>query len=91
MSQLKNKLMPGEAMIYENVSGVVYARYRDPPLNKLPRWIVGGDPKAVSKAEGKLFGYDMWQKMMEEAETNTVLKKYLKKAVEAFYITKENK
>ena len=91
MSRSKNKLISGQSLIYERADGVTYARYRDPPLNKLPRWIVGGDPKAVSKAEGKLFGYDMWQKMMEEAETNTVLKKYLKKAVEAFYITKENK
>jgi hypothetical protein len=91
MSRSKNKLISGQSLIYERTDGVTYARYRDPPLNKLPRWIVGGDPNAVSKAEGKLFGYDMWQKMMEEAETNTVLKKYLKKAVEAFYITKENK
>lgn len=39
-----DKLIPGEALIYERANGVVYARYRDPPHNTLPRWVVGGDP-----------------------------------------------
>lgn len=89
MSPSKNNLIPGAALIYENADGVVYARYRDPPHNTIPRWIVGGDPLGVSKAEGKLFDYATWQDMMEEANKNPVLKKYLQKAVEVFYLTKE--
>ena len=89
MSLLKNKLIPGEAMIYENVSGVVYARYRDLP--DIPRWIVGGDPDAVAKAEGKIFDYGTWNEMMNLANTNTALKKYLQKAVEIYYMVKETK
>jgi hypothetical protein len=84
-----DKLIPGQSLIYERADGVTYARYRDPPHNKLPRWIVGGDPKALSKANGELFDYAEWKDMMEEAKNNSVLKKYLQKAVEVFYLTKE--
>lgn len=39
------KMIPGEALIYEHANGVTYARYRDPPHNKIPRWVVGGSPQ----------------------------------------------
>jgi hypothetical protein len=84
-------LIPGEALIYEDANGVVYARYRDPPHSEIERWIVGGDPVGIAKAQGKLFDYSTWQDMMEESDNNPILKKYLQKAIEAFYITKENK
>jgi len=31
------ELIPNQALIYESVYGVVYARYRDPPYNEIPR------------------------------------------------------
>ena len=40
-------LIPGEALIYERADGVVYARYRDAPHNKIPRWVVGGAPQQM--------------------------------------------
>jgi len=40
-----SKLIPEQALIYENANGVLYARYRDPPHNKIPRWVVGGHPQ----------------------------------------------
>lgn len=43
----RSGLIPGQSLIYERVDGVVYARYRDPPHNTVPRWIVGGDPDAL--------------------------------------------
>lgn len=85
------KLIPGEALIYERADGVVYARYRDPPNNKLPRWIVGGDPEAVSKAEGKLFSYSDWQDMMRVAESNHTLKTQMQKLLDIYYIVKDEK
>ena len=87
---LEGKLVPGAALIYEHADGVTYARYRDPPHNQIERWIVGGEPTAVARAKGELFGYHEWEDMMEEAERNPVLKKYLKKAIEAYCLTKEN-
>ena len=42
-------LLPNEALIYERANGVVFARYRDPPHNKIPRWIIGGDPEELDK------------------------------------------
>lgn len=84
-----DKLIPGQALIYEHAEGITYARYRDPPHNKIPRWIIGGDPKALNKANGEIFDYEEWEDMMLESKRNPVLKKYLQKAIEAYYLTKE--
>ena len=50
-----DKLIPGEPLIYERADGVVYARYRDKP--EIERWLVGGDPAGVARAQGKLLDY----------------------------------
>jgi len=89
MSQSSDKLQPNEPLIYENTDGIIWARYQNKP--DIPRWIVGGDPEAISIAEGKMFSYTQWEDMMKQANTNPVLKKYLQKAVEAYYLTKEDK
>lgn len=89
--QSKSNLIPGEALIYENANGVVYARYRDPPHNTIPRWIVGGDPEGVSKAQGNLFSYGEWQDMMSLAKEYPTLKSQLQKAVTTYYLIKEEK
>jgi len=84
------KLIPDEALIYERANGVVYARYRDPPHNAKPRWIIGGDPAGVAKAQGKLFDYSEWQQLCELSETNTTLKKLMNKLVTTYFIIKDN-
>jgi len=85
-------LIPGEALIYERANGVVYARYRDPPYNEMyDRWIIGGDPEAVSKATGNLFSYADWQEMMHIAETNHTLKTQMKKLLDIYYLLKDDK
>ena len=86
-----SKLIPGAALIYERADGVTYARYRDPPHNKMPRWIVGGEPESVSKAQGNLFSYSEWQDMMELAKEYPTLRKQLQTAVTTYYIVKDNK
>ena len=53
MSQSKDKLIPDEPLIYENTDGIIWARYQNKP--DIPRWIVGGDPEAISIQEGKMF------------------------------------
>lgn len=83
------KLLPGEALIYERADGVVYARYRDKP--DIERWIVGGDPGGVARAQGKLLDYSEWQNLCEIAQTNQTLKKLLNKLVTTYYMIKENK
>lgn len=91
MSQSQNKLIPGQSLIYERADGVTYARYRDPPHNKIPRWIIGGDPDAVNRAQGCLFSYSEWQDMMLIAEKNHTLKKHMQKLLDIYYIVKEDK
>ena len=83
------KLIPGQALIYERADGVVYARYRDKP--EIERWIVGGDPGGVARAQGNLLDYSEWQNLCDLAQTNQTLKKLLNKLVITYYMVKENK
>lgn len=85
----QDKLIPGEPLIYERTDGVVYARYRDPPHNTIPRWIIGGDPDAVNRAQGCLFSYSEWQDMMHIAEKNYTLKTQMQKLLDIYYVVKD--
>ena len=84
-------LIPNEALIYERVDGVVYARYRDAPHNLIPRWIVGGDPGAVSRAQGNLIHYGEWQNLCDLCQENETLKKQMDKQVTTYWIIKDSK
>jgi len=88
MSQSK-KLIPGEALIYERANGVVYAHYRDKP--EIPRWIVGGDPGAVARAQGRLLDYGEWLNLCDLAETHPTIKKQMDKLVTTYYLVKDSK
>ena len=44
--------IPGEELIYERVAGIVYARYTNPELRDIPRWIIGGDPQGFIPGTG---------------------------------------
>ena len=90
MEHLLGNLRPNEALIYERADGVVYARYRDPPHNTIPRWIVGGEPDAVNYAQGCLFSYSEWQDMMRIAANNITLKKQMQKLLDIYYIVKDD-
>ena len=87
---MTSKLIPGQALIYERVNGVVYAHYRDPPLNKTPRWIIGGDATAVARAQGALLDYMEWQHLCNLSSTNVTLKKQLDKLITTYYIIKND-
>ena len=86
---MANKLIPGEAMIYERSNGVVYARYRDKP--EIERWIIGGDPGAVAREQGDLLHYAEWHELCELAEEYPTIKKLLDQLVTTYYMVKENK
>ena len=86
---MMSKLLPGEAMIYERSNGVVYAHYRDKP--EIPRWIVGGDPAGVARAQGDLISYSEWRELCELSEKYPTLKKLLDTLVTTYYTIKEHK
>jgi hypothetical protein len=88
---MMDNLIPGAALIYERANGVVYARYRDPPHNTIPRWIIGGDPVAVAQEQGELISYTEWQKLCELALEYPALKKQLDKLVQTYYIIKDGR
>jgi hypothetical protein len=84
-------LVPGNPLIYERANGVVYARYRDPPENAQPRWIIGGDPAAVAHAQGDFLSYNEWKELCELSLEYPTLKKLLDKVVVMYYTIKEDK
>ena len=88
MEHLLGNLLEGETLIYENVDGVVYARYANKP--DIPRWIIGGDTAAVSRAQGTLFGYDEWRDMQITADQNPTLKKQLDRLLVVYYTIKDS-
>jgi hypothetical protein len=90
MSYLASRI-PGEALIYERANGVIYARYRDPPHNTKPRWIVGGDPVSVAHANGDLLAYAEWKELCELSLKYPTLKKQLDKLVVLYYTIKDDK
>ena len=76
-------LVPGAALIYESVGGLVYARYRDPPHNKKPRWVVGGCPSLDPT-------YDEWTDLKKLAQENETIRKQLDKLMVLYYTVKDN-
>jgi len=91
MTQPRGKLIPGAALIYERADGVVYARYRDAPHNTIPRWIIGGDPGAVARAQGDLIDYGEWKKLCELAHQYPTLQKLLDRLITMYYTVKDEK
>ena len=89
MPSKSEKLIPGKALIYERANGVVYARYAEDP--ELPRWIIGGDPGSVARAQGHLLDYSEWQQLCELAIENETLKKLMNKLVTTYYVIKDSK
>ena len=84
-------MIPGEALIYERSDGVVYAHYRDPPHNTIPRWIIGGDPAGMARAQGDLLNYAEWQELCKLSLEYPTLEKLLDKLVTMYYTVKEHK
>jgi len=80
----------GQALIYERVDGVVYARYRDPPYNHQPRWIIGGDADAVAKAKGSFLSWNDFETMNKLAKEHPALKKQMSKLLDLYFLLKDN-
>lgn len=80
-------LIPNQPLIYEQANGVVYARYRDIP--SVPRWIVGGDPAGVARAQGELLDYSEWKKLCELCNEYPTLKGLMEELVTTYYMIKD--
>jgi hypothetical protein len=78
-------LIPDAAILYERADNVVYARYRDPPHNKKPRWEVG-DIKGtyVDKLPD-----EEWYDIQRVAKENPTLQLQLDKLLAIYYIIKD--
>lgn len=78
-------LIPGAVLIYERVDGTVYARYRDPPHNKTPRWEIGSYP---DQEQQPLINYIVWQEINEAAQEIPAVRDQLDKLYHIFLLTK---
>ena len=85
------KMIPGQSLIYERSDGVVYAHYRDPPHNTIPRWIIGGDPAGMARAQGDLLNYAEWQELCKLSLEYPTLRKLLDTLVTTYYTVREHK
>jgi len=80
------ELIPGAELIYERSNGVTYARYRDPPHNKIPRWPIGGKPESFlpnGDPSEDLFGdaknfLPNWEYIVKHPEVLAAYKEFLK-------------
>ena len=75
-------------MIYERSNGVITSHLTS--HNSIPRWIVGGEPKAVAEAMG-IIDYDEWKDIMIASEKHKILQKHIQKLKEIYYIVKDDK
>lgn len=87
MSNNQN-LIPGAVLIYERANGVTYAKYRDPPHNSIPRWIIGGDPIAVARARGEVLSHTEFNEIQQLALEYPVLKEQLEQLRSTYYLIK---
>lgn len=76
-------LIPNEVLIYERVNGTVYARYRDPPYNRIPRWVVGGKPRMDPT-------FEEWMNLNKLAKENETISKQLDKLMVLYYTIKSD-
>ena len=89
VEQQLGNLIPNEPLIYERSDGIVYAHYRDKP--EIPRWIIGGDPGAVARAQGELLDYGEWKNLCAMCEEYITLKRQMDKLITTYYTIKDNK
>ena len=89
--QQLGKLIPDAVLIYERANGVVYARYRDPPHNKIPRWVIGSVPGAAGCGQGELLSYSEWKELCELSLKYSTIKKLLDRLGVTYYTIKEQK
>lgn len=89
--EANHKLIPGEALIYEHADGVTYARYRDAPHNKIPRWVIGGHPASVARATGQFLDQASWKELCDLTLEYPTLKKQLDKTINLYYLIKDDK
>lgn len=76
-------LIPGAALIYERNNDVVYARYRDPPHNAIPRWEIGRTNSVPVLNNTEL------RQMIELAQTNAAFGELFASMLTMYYLLKE--
>ena len=76
-------LIPGQPLIYERANGVTYARYRDHPHNKIPRWEIGRD------ANSPAFGYGDFMRMQQIAQHHEGFRDAWENILTQYYLLKD--
>lgn len=80
---MSGKLIPNQPLIYERANGIVYARYRNPPYNAIPRWEIGRD------ATSPQLGYNDFRRMQEIAEIHLGFRAAWNDLLTQYYLLKD--
>lgn len=76
-------LIPDQPLIYERANGIIYARYRDPPYNSMPRWEIG------RYANSPMFNYNDFKRMQFIAEHHAGFKHAWENLLTQYYLLKD--
>lgn len=76
-------LIPGEPLVYTRINGVVWAQYKNPPHNKLPKFIIGG--YNLKKLPLSLRDMEI---ICELAEENLMMKNALNNLIATYFLLK---
>lgn len=82
--------IPGEKLIYESAAGIVYARYMNPELRHIPRWIVGGNPEGFIPGTG-MPRPEEWQGLDCEPDWTLIQKNPKLKDLYTKFLLEQNK
>lgn len=78
-------LIPNEPLIYETKNGQVFARYKNPPYNKIKPWWIGGTVNNANTEDE-----DLWIGIKKASETNKALQNVLKEAILLYQLSRED-
>ncbi len=81
--------IPGEKLIYERAAGLVYARYANPELRHIDRWIIGGCPEAFERLNKPITDKE-WEELCELSKHNKTLKIQLDQLITTYLLVRDN-
>jgi hypothetical protein len=78
-----------EPLIYERAAGLVYARYANPKLRHIDRWIIGSCPEAFERINKPITDKE-WEELYQLAAITPTLKHLLDQTITLYKLVRDN-
>ena len=78
-----------ELLIYERAAGLVYARYANPKLRHIDRWIIGSCPEAFERINKPITDKE-WEELYQLAAITPTLKHLLDQTITLYKLVRDN-